>query len=270
MTGGAGGDQRAAEGPVEEEQARLKTLWRSRALQHGARSVHSLRHRPEDYGEVTGLQSSILLPLLRSCLTGRERRGLDFGCGSGRFSGAIAEALGRKGRPSLLAYDICQELLDLAPPHPFVGYTSDFSLVEAEGAPRPFHLVWLCLVLGGLSDGLCASAGRALSDLLDDGGRLFLVEPIGDVRSSNPIWNMRTLGDYQAMFPDVRLRHLGAYFDCGNEVTILAVTKRPGLAAGLRVWTRYLHAEITLRLAQIAGLHRRPRLRSIELDRHRR
>ena len=252
------------------EQARLKTLWRTRAQQYGARSVLNLRHRPEDYQQITDLQTSVLMPLLRSCLTGMEQRGLDFGCGAGRFSGAISAVLGQERPISMLAYDVCQEILDLAPPHAFVDYTSDFSLVESRGEDELFDVVWICLVLGGLPDKLCEVIVKTLSNRLADGGRLFLVEHVEDVRGGNEIWSLRTLAEYQSMFFPIRLRRLGGYFDCGNAVTVLAGTRRPRRDAGARGWARYLRAEATLRLAQIAGFLRRGRLERVELDRYRR
>src|SRR5687767_6430223 len=88
--------------------------WERRARQYGARSVLNLHHGEEEIDRVTRRQIETLSPLLRSQLRGDERVSVDFGCGTGRFSGALTELTGG----SVLAIDPIEHLLRLAPPHP--------------------------------------------------------------------------------------------------------------------------------------------------------
>ena len=114
----------------------------------------NLAHGDAEYDSVTENQMETLFPLLKRELRGSESVVLDFGCGPGRFTEALADCV----NGSAIGVDVAPELLKLAPKSPRVVY----QLIDAGALPFDdacFDLVWSCLVLGGIPD-LQLSMGR--------------------------------------------------------------------------------------------------------------
>jgi SAM-dependent methyltransferase len=194
--------------------------WEKRAAEHGARSVLNLTHGAGDIDAVTRRQIEILFPLLRSQLEGRERLALDFGCGTGRFSIPLAEAIG--GR--VIAVDPIQSLIDLAPAHPQVEYRRMSTTIPMANASA--DLIWVCLVLGAIVDP--ADLSRAVAEIdrvLAPRGLLFLVENTAEKRSIRH-FSFRSEAEYAALFPTIALSSVGEYEDAGERISVLAGRKR--------------------------------------------
>lgn len=194
--------------------------WEERAARHGARSVFNLAHTADELDAVTEKQIGILFPKLRSVLNGRERVALDFGCGTGRFSGPLSDTIG--GR--VVAVDPIQQLLDLAPPHPRVEYRRLARAVPLNDTS--VDLVWICLVLGTLTD--AAELTRTASEIdrvLAPDGLLFLVENTSE-KPSLRHFRFRSEAEYVALFPRIDLHPVGSYVDAGERISILAGRKR--------------------------------------------
>ena len=202
-----------------DDEARRK-LWQERVQEYGARSVISLLYEPEHYDSVTDGQKQAMLPILQQQLTGRERTLLDFGCGPGRFSPALAKLLGDGA--SVLGFDIAQEMIDLAPPAPGVRYTSSASELASPALKRHFDVIWMSLVLGGLPDGKCVETVRELLEMLAPGGLVFLIDHVSDTKRGNTFWKFRTFTEYHTMFSPIRLEIVGAYVLLDEEVWIMA------------------------------------------------
>jgi SAM-dependent methyltransferase len=78
---------------VSRETDPSRRYWTKRALRHGERAVLNLGHKHEEEAAVTAAQKESLLPMLRSRLRGDEKIVLDYGCGPGRFTAALAETI---------------------------------------------------------------------------------------------------------------------------------------------------------------------------------
>lgn len=195
--------------------------WRARARAHGPRAVLNLAHGPEEIGAVTERQCAILLPKLRARLDGSEHVAVDFGCGTGRLSGPVADATG--GR--VVAVDPTEELLKLAPRHPRVEYCRLDGRIPLPDASA--DLVFVCLVLGVLlrKDALLAAAAD-IQRVLKPGGLLFLVENTCD-KASPRHFRFRPEAEYVALFPAIPLSSDGWYADAGERISIMAGRKDP-------------------------------------------
>jgi len=195
--------------------------WQERARKHGVRAVLNIRHTPEEVEAETRRQREILFPLLAAELRPDDCLLLDFGCGPGRFTPALAETTG--GR--VVGVDPIQHLLDLAPPHPRVEYRR----MQQGAIPLPdasVDVVWICLVLTAIPD---AAVLRATVDeverVLRPGGLLFLVENVHR-RKNPPHLRFRPEEEYLGMFPAVPLRRVGEYVDLEERISVMAARKR--------------------------------------------
>jgi SAM-dependent methyltransferase len=201
----------------------LEALWSERAAKHGARCVANLGYSEAEFDAVTARQQDTLLPLLAKHLDGSEHSALDFGCGPGRFSGALSQAL---GGGKVVAFDICKPLIQLAPRTVNVFYMSSSTDEFFSSCRQQFDVIWICLVLGGLPDSLLATITSNLARTLRHNGLLFLVEHTSDNNRGNDFWKFRTLAEYQALFPPIELRKEGFYLDFGQEVGVMVGRKR--------------------------------------------
>ncbi len=120
--------------------------WSIRARRFGARGVLNLAHSEAEAPQVLARQEAILMPLLAKHLTSDDHVALDFGCGPGRFTPALALRIGHA-----IGVDPVGAYLDMAP--------TDTGAVEyrrIEGGRIPvdtasIDVVWVCLVLGSIT-----------------------------------------------------------------------------------------------------------------------
>jgi SAM-dependent methyltransferase len=193
--------------------------WRIRAQNMNARAVFNAGHPESALNDVTAMQKLELYPRLREVLDDTVQLALDFGCGTGRFSGDLADLIG--GR--VVAIDPVQRLLDLAPPHQSVQYRiMRAGRIPAESAS--FDLIWICLVLGGGHGRVLETTVRELDRVLKPNGLIFLVENTTSARGTG-FWTFRSIDEYRAILPNVGLKHLGDYFDLGERISIFAGRK---------------------------------------------
>lgn len=201
--------------------------WNRRARQLGSRAVYNIGHPPDQLGKVDEQQRALLLPLLASLLGGTEREVLDLGCGTGRFSGSLAEITGGRVK----ALDVSRELLALAPRRAEVEYLQG----SATSLPFPdetFDLVWTCLVLGALRGPDLETACREIVRVTRPGSLLFLVENTSN-RSDGPSWAFRSVEAYRSLVPAFGLEMLSSYLDLGETITVMAGRRsREGKSAG--------------------------------------
>jgi SAM-dependent methyltransferase len=190
--------------------------WRRRARRHGRRSIFNLGHGAEQLEAVTRRQMEVLFPLLEAELDGGEALAVDFGCGTGRFTPGLARRVGRA-----IGVDPIQELLDLAPAAEGVEYRRlRGTAIPVEDASA--DVVWICLVLGVLTDAASLEATASeIRRVLRPGGLIFLVENTEE-RPALPHYVYRSPGEYAALFPDAGMHEVGAYEDLGERITVLA------------------------------------------------
>jgi len=193
--------------------------WNSRVDKLGAYSVIDTRHSAEEYVYVTKRQKEILYPLFMLQLKGTENTVLDFGCGPGRFTGDLAGMISGKA----IGVDVTDKLIKLAPSHPDVKYIHSNNYFEEYN--YKFDIIWISLVLGGISDVELERKSHEISNALNPDGLLFLVESTGDT-SAEDVWRVRTRAQLISLFPDVELQSVGNYFDVDQEITIFAGRKR--------------------------------------------
>ena len=191
--------------------------WSERARRWGPRAVLDLRHDPAQVAEVTERQRREIFPHLREALDGSERTLVDFGCGTGRFTAELARLIGGRA----LGFDICAELLAAAPSDPAIAYAR----VGDAGLPlcsASADVVWVCLVLGGITEPRALDLAAAeILRVLAPGGLLFLVENTSELPSPSH-WSYRPVAAYQELFAPLALRHCGDYRDLGETMSILA------------------------------------------------
>jgi SAM-dependent methyltransferase len=195
--------------------------WQQRAAQFGRRAVLNLEHPESQFQIVTDWQTHEILPFLEELLNGDEKVALDFGCGPGRFTAAVATSI--NGRS--IGVDPIARFIDLAPKAANVDYT-----VITEGIlplkDESVDVVWICLVLGGLvAPELLSRSLAEVGRVLKPQGLLFVVENTSEKPDCGH-WCYRSVPQYQSMFPFADLVHLHDYFDLDERIAILAGRKR--------------------------------------------
>jgi ubiquinone/menaquinone biosynthesis C-methylase UbiE len=196
------------------------SYWNRRARQFGPRAVYNIGHPVENLAAVDEQQRGLLLPLLQALLDGSERNVLDLGCGTGRFSGTLAELT--QGR--VKAIDVSRELLAMAPKHARVEYLEG-SAMSLPFPDNTFDLVWTCLVLGALRGKDLHDACGEILRISRPGGLLFLVENTSS-RPDGPSWAFRSTEAYMSVLPTFDLRVLSGYLDLGESITVMAGRRR--------------------------------------------
>ena len=192
--------------------------WRSRATQLGAYSVIDTRHAPEEYDLVTRRQKEILIPVLAECIGGlREGDALDYGCGVGRFTSELLQFVDGV----VYGFDPTAELIVLAPTgHPRMQFTTVETNVLSHEVNHRYALIWVCLVLGGLSDDAIREVVPRLNDTLKDDGLIFIVEATGDTESGSH-WRIRTIDQLKRLFEGFDLSVVSHYFDVDQKNSVL-------------------------------------------------
>jgi SAM-dependent methyltransferase len=170
----------------------LIDYWDRRAAAHGRRAVLNISHSEDEFDVVTEFQKGALFPQLESALEPDDRVVLDFGCGPGRFTPALAELV----HGTAIGIDPVRHLLDLAPRRENVTYL----LSDGRVIPLPdssVDVVWVCLVLGGIRelDPTIAELERVARP-----GALFLVAENTSELGDLDHWFYRSVEDYQDAF----------------------------------------------------------------------
>jgi SAM-dependent methyltransferase len=199
--------------------------WEDRARTYGPRSVLNLSHAETEMDAVTKKQEFAIFPHLAKELRGDETKVLDFGCGPGRFTLSLA----RLTNADVVGVDPIRAFLRWAPQHRNVVYRR---LVDGR-IPLDacsVDVIWVCLVLGAISDTALPQTASEFDRVLRPGGLLFLTENTSP-KPSNQFWSFRTIEQYRSTFPFAKLSHLGDYEDVGERISILSGRKME-LASG--------------------------------------
>ena len=192
--------------------------WQRRARRRGARAVVNLQHH--NVAEITAYQKSVLYPLFNAERRGDERSILDFGCGTGRFTPDLADLTGAH----VVGVDPIAQLIALAPSHPNVEYRL-LKRGTIPAADHEFDIVWICLVLIGITDEHALT--RAIAEIrrvLRPGGLVFLVENTHQ-RGNLPHHIYRPIEFYTRAFPSIPLRHESNYYDLGERISVFVGRK---------------------------------------------
>lgn len=201
--------------PLETWDARVQA-WRDRIGEIGLeRSVVS---KDTSAADLQRLQFKMVWPHVLAALTGTERRALDFGCGTGRWTPHLAAHIGYA-----LGVDLLPEFVDYAEAHrpPTCGLSRlEYRPYMRGHIPAPdasFDVLWVCMVLGAiLDDDMLAATARELRRVLRPGALVFLIDSVSrddgqPIRTSH--WVSRTVEEYQAVLAWAALEPVGRYID---------------------------------------------------------
>lgn len=199
----------------------MNDQWAGLAKQHGRKSVMNLSITDAELDTETNRQTPILMGLIAGQLHGHERSGLDFGCGSGRFSAPLAKTI--HGR--VLAFDPCAELIAMATGHISVDYHSGESeafFAECKHNQTDFDVVLTAMVLGTPGLDLEATASGLVSVLAPD-GLLIIVDHMPEVLPTRRWWRYRPMNLYRDVFArnDVNMECVGELAQLENQITVL-------------------------------------------------
>ncbi len=176
--------------------ARYRAYWAERARRCGEQTVGHAAHDARAFARSSEALEKLIFPALAPLLTPSDRRGLDLGCGWGRFTATLARTLGG----SAVGLDMTAELLALARPQP--GVT--FALCPPE---EPFPLaassvdvVFTCTVLQHVAVERALVHLRAeIERVLRPGGLLVLFESVAR-RPDTHHMRFRSPEAYRALF----------------------------------------------------------------------
>lgn len=189
--------------------------WNARARARGERCVADLSF-DDDFEEQTEWQWNMLSAVLMWRLDGIPgTKGLDFGCGGGRFSKYLSQLI----RLPVVGYDPCDELLRLA-----VAKNMAANVSFTHTPPHPldaYGLIFIANVLGGIADD---DLPRSLPDCLASNGLLFFAEHTDPVKTGSGFWRFRPEEFYLDLFP-MPVEKIGQYETLGNMVSIFAGRK---------------------------------------------
>jgi len=196
--------------------------WSGLAKQHGRKSVMSLKISDQELDAETARQTPILMGMISEQLLGHERSGLDYGCGSGRFSRALAKTI--PGR--VTAFDPCAELIQLATGNINVDYVSgsaDGFFHECKHNGTTYDVVLAAQVLGSPKLDLEATA-TGLVSLLSSDGLLIITDHMPIVLPSGRWWRFRPAELYKSIFNrnGIDLECIGELQQLTETITVLA------------------------------------------------
>lgn len=203
----------------------MSDAWTELAKSHGRRSVMSLSISEEQLEAETARQLPILCGMIHGQLHGHERTGLDFGCGSGRFSHALAQTI--HGR--VTAFDSCAALVALATWQLDVDYVSSDSAAFFDELIKndvTYDVVMAAQVLG--SPGLpLESTAASLTEVLAPGGLLIIVDHMPEIIPTDRWWRFRPRAFYGDLFRrnGVELAHVGDLAQLENTISMLGGRK---------------------------------------------
>lgn len=191
--------------------------WNQRAERYGKRAVFHLKHPESTLDEVTRIQRQSIFESLKPLLSGQEKRALDFGCGIGRFSVGLAEAIGGQVLGIDPTLPLIKEAKTINHPHVRFVHCPDG---RAPVGRHSMDVVLVCLVLGGLRGSLLNRAVSEIRRVLKPGGLLVLVENTSDLPDAEH-WTFRTVEAYQQLFAGIDLQHRDGFLDAGESISVM-------------------------------------------------
>lgn len=192
----------------------MNDVWSDLARKHGARCVMSLAIDDATLDAETARQIDIIFPLIKPLLRGDELLALDYGCGAGRFTGALQCTVGC----GTLGYDPCAELIAIAPEHHEVDYLTGLGNVIPQ-----VDVVFAAMVLGEPNIDP-EKIAENIAALLAPGGLLVILDHMPIRPPGARWWQYRPAIFYVDLFArrGIALTRIGEVDQLENKVTILA------------------------------------------------
>lgn len=199
--------------------------WAERVREFGPvrASGNASRKTPEQIAEFDRVQRSAVMPALRAALRPGDAPTLDFGCGTGRWSEALAAECG-----SCVAVDPTPEILAVAKATPRVRFAP---MVDGQ-IPLPdasVGVVFSCLVLNAIVlPAMLTGTVREFARVLRAGGLLFVVDLTTRPGPALGRWSVaRSVDEYRIAFAGVApLSVVGEYLDGIETHSIMVGRKR--------------------------------------------
>ncbi len=203
--------------PSEPTARSLLRYWQWRSLCYGTRAACNLALPPQKTGDFTRQQQARLFACLEKQLDGKKPAHiLDFGCGPGRFSVALAE----RYRARVVAIDPVRRFLRKAPRHPDVHYLH-FRPGKWPCPHERFDLIWTVHVLAGIpATDLPELANRFYHSLLPEGVFLLCEVTGQQTNEENDYWFLRPPGFYTQLLEPLQLRPIAQWKEFGQEVSL--------------------------------------------------
>lgn len=201
----------------KKNSADMDVYWKKRAEAFGARAVVNLEHKQEDFEKITEEQKKTIFPVLKQHLTGKEKTGLDFGCGPARFSKDIAALINGK----ITGVDVVPAFIQAAKAN---DTENEYCVMRGDKIPAPdnhFDLIWICLVLGGIAEDKLENVKKEILRVSKKDALLILVENTTK-QPDNSHWFYRDASWYVNLFSPFRLGREKEYDDLGETISILA------------------------------------------------
>jgi ubiquinone/menaquinone biosynthesis C-methylase UbiE len=194
--------------------------WERRAKQYGRKAVFNISHSDEELENVTKNQKDIIYPWFLGSLKGDEQVVLDLGCGTGRFTSDLADMINGYA----IGIDPIKELIDLAP-----HKSERVTYMQFNGNTIPLEnlsvdIIWICLVLGGLSGNDFLQITNEIERVLKTGGLLFLIENTSQ-KTNGKYWYFRSVNEYQGSFQSINLKNVATYEDLDEKISIMIGNK---------------------------------------------
>lgn len=196
------------------------SYWRNRAQSLGERSVINQKYSLS-VDEITDYQVKQIFPFLRNELKGDEKIILDFGCGTGRFTGKLAAVINGHA----IGVDPIPELLEIAREK---NPGSAFLLSKKTHIPlsdKHADVAWVCLVMGGIPSNEARKVALEIHRVVRNDGLLVLVENTSSLQNTS-YWNYRSPEQYAELFREFDLKPAGSYKEVDENITILTGRKK--------------------------------------------
>lgn len=197
--------------------------WQARVAKLGVeRAIYHSKHQATEFPAVTSMQRKAIWPHFTAALNGTERTALDFGCGYGRWTPMLAEAVGQA-----LGIDPTVALLEHARKSRHAARVN-YARYEHGRIPsddHSFDVIWCCMVLSTvLTDAMFDATLEELRRVSKPGALVCLIDNTSTV-DGRPVRSKysisRTIDEYQAAFaPWVDLEVKGDYIDFGEINTV--------------------------------------------------
>tara|TARA_Y100001980_G_C14531380_1_gene307389 strand:+ start:63 stop:866 length:804 start_codon:yes stop_codon:yes gene_type:complete len=214
-----------------------KINWGLRTDQLGKHGVISSDTPPEDFDYVTKLQKKILFSNLKRFVSKKEKKILDYGCGSGRFTGALAKI---SYKANVLGVDPEKKLIDLAKPKKNVKY---IVLKNLNQIKSKFDIIFISNVLGGIEIKNLYKLNKSLISKLKKNGILFLSEHISNKKNIESEvlkgWAFRSDDFYLNLFKKINLRKVDEYSYNGYRTSIYVGKRKEKVLKNLKKPLKY-------------------------------
>ena len=194
-----------------------KIDWGQRVAAYGRHAVIDTQTPKNEFNYVTNLQKKILLGNLKKFTSGREKKILDFGCGSGRFSKSLLR-LNKKA--SGVAADREKKLIEIAKPSKRIKYLHFKHLKQIKSK---FDIIFVANVLGGIKKRELKMISSFFKSKLNKNGILLLNENIDNSYSGEKnfsYWIARSEKFYINLFKDLSLKKVDEYSYLQNSTSI--------------------------------------------------